>query len=96
MLSAEELKFSVAHGRDLPAWLAGPSRQLLQIWAPSDHRTATLRAGGESVLVLVRERSSLFVGEITGFAPNGGDHFRGMSVGDLIVFRQSHVFEASP
>jgi hypothetical protein len=52
--------------------------------------------GSESVLVRVRERSSLFVGEISGFEPSVGVEFHGMRIGDLIVFKEEHIFGASP
>ncbi|HXM81698.1 MAG TPA: hypothetical protein VN929_07200 [Burkholderiales bacterium] len=62
----------------------------------ADAKSVTLRLGSESVLVRVRERSSLFVGEISGFEPSAGVEFRGMRVGDLIVFSQAHIFGAGP
>jgi hypothetical protein len=46
--------------------------------------------------VCVRERSSLLVGEISGFEPSAGVEFRGMRVGDLIVFNEAQIFDASP
>ena len=55
-----------------------------------------MRLRGENVLVRVRERSSLFVGEISGFEPSVGVEFQGVHVGDLIVFKVEHIFSASP
>ena len=95
MLSANQLNFSTRQGGDLPAWVSNRP-QRLQIWALTDAKSVTLRLGSESVLVCVRERSSLFVGEIYGFEPSAGIEFQGMRVGDLIVFSQAHIFGASP
>lgn len=55
-----------------------------------------MRLGSESVLVRVREQSSAFVGEISGFAPSIGVEFQGMRVGDMIVLKEEHIFGASP
>ena len=97
MLSATELRFSTGQCGDLPAWVSNPiPRQPLRIWTLADAKSVTLRLGSESVLVRVRERSSLFVGEISGFAPSDGIRFQGMSVGDLIVFKEEHIYCASP
>ena len=96
MLSATQLNFSTGSRGDLPAWVSNPARQPLRIWALADAKSVTLRLGSESVLVGVRERSSLFVGEISGFEPSAGVEFQGMRVGDLIVFQQAHIFGASP
>jgi hypothetical protein len=97
MLSATELRFSTRQRGDLPAWVSNiVPRQSLRIWALADAKSVTLRLGSESVLVGVRERSSLFVGEISGFEPSLGREFQGMRVGDLIVFKEAHIFGASP
>ena len=97
MLSANQLNFSTRQGGDLPAWVSNLAlRQPLRIWALGDAKSVTLRLGSESVLVCVRERSSLFVGEISGFEPSAGVEFRGMRVGDLIVFNEAHIFGARP
>jgi hypothetical protein len=97
MLSATELRFSTRQRGDLPAWVSNlEPRQALRIWTPADAKSVTLRFGSENVLVQVRERSSLFVGEISGFEPSGGVELQGMRVGDLIVFNQAHIFDASP
>ena len=97
MLSANQLNFSTRPHGDLPAWVSNLAlRQPLRIWALADAKSVTLRLGSESVLVCVRERSSLFVGEISGFEPSAGIEFQGMRVGDLIVFSQAHIFGASP
>ena len=97
MLSATEINFSTRQRGDLPAWVSNPApRQSLRIWALADAKRVTLRLGSESVQVLVRERSSLFVGEISGFEPSAGVEFRGMRVGDRIVFKEEHIFGASP
>ena len=96
MLSATELRFSTRQRGDLPAWVAKREPgQHLRIWALTDGKSVTLRFGSGRVLVNVRERSSLFVGEISGFEPSAGVNFQGMSVGDLIVFSETHIFEAS-
>jgi len=34
--------------------------------------------------------------EISGFKPSAGTEFRGTRVGDLIVFKEEHIFGASP
>ena len=97
MLSANQLNFATRQHGNLPAWVSNlVSRQRLRIWALADARRVALRLGSESVLVCVRERSSLFVGEISGFEPSAGVEFQGMRVGDLIVFNEVHIFDASP
>jgi hypothetical protein len=97
MLSAAELRFATRQHSDLPAWVSDLGRrQPLRIWTLADAKSVTLRLGSESVRVRVRERSSLFVGEISGFEPTAGVEFQGMRVGDLIVFNQAHIFAASP
>jgi hypothetical protein len=97
MLSATELRFSTRQRGDLPAWVSSlEPRQRLRIWTPADAKSVTLRLGSENVLVQVRERSSLFVGEISGFEPSARVELQGMRVGDLIVFNQAHIFDASP
>lgn len=97
MLSATGLNFSTRQRGDLPAWVSNlVPRQRLRIWALSDAKSVTLRLGSESVLVRVRERSSLFVGEISGFEPSAGVEFQGVHIGDLIVFKEEHIFGASP
>jgi hypothetical protein len=95
MLSATELRFSTRQGGDLPAWVSNRP-QRLQIWPLTDAKSVTLRLGSESVLVRVRERSSLFVGEISGFEPSVGVEFQGVRVGDLIVFNEAQIFAANP
>jgi len=94
MLSAEELRFSTRTAGSLPDWISNPERPL-RIWSLAEAKAVKLRSGSENILVRVREQSSLFVGEISGFEPSGGAEFRGLRIGDLIVFRQSHIFEAS-
>jgi hypothetical protein len=97
MFSANQLNFSTRQHGDLPAWVLDLApRQRLRIWALADAKNVTLRLGSESVLVRVRERSSLFVGEISGFEPSVGAEFQGMRVGNLIVFNEAHIFAASP
>jgi hypothetical protein len=97
MLSAAELNFSTRQPGGLPAWVSNPApRQPLRIWPLADAKSVTLRLRGENVLVRVRERSSLFVGEISGFEPSAGVEFQGVRVGDLIVFKEEHIFGASP
>jgi hypothetical protein len=97
MLSATELAFSTRQRGDLPAWVSNLApRQSLHLWSLADAKSVTLRLGSESILVRVRERSSLFVGEISGFEPSAGVAFKGMRVGDLIVFKEAHIFDATP
>lgn len=88
MLSAAELDFATRETGDLPAWL---KETAFRIWPWAAAKTLTLRLHGQTVLVKLRERSSILVGEISGFEPNtaapGGVH-----VGDLIVFRPAHIF----
>ena len=91
MLSAAELKFSTRESGGLPAWLTEKS---LRIWPLPEAKTVTLRLKGLEVLVKVRERSSILVGEISGFQP-GISALAGLHVGDLIVFTHSHIFAAS-
>jgi hypothetical protein len=97
MISDKELNFSTRQPGGLPAWVSNRARrQPLLIWTLADAKSVTLRLRGENVLVLVRERSSLFVGEISGFGPSAGVEFQGVRVGDLIVFKEEHIFGASP
>ena len=97
MLSAAELNFSTRQSGSLPAWVSNSApRQPLRLWALADAKSVTLRLRSENVLVRVRERSSLFVGEISGFEPSAGVEFKGVRVGDLIVFKEEHIFGASP
>jgi hypothetical protein len=95
MLSASELEFATRENADLPAWISDPEgRQSLRLWREPDAKTVTLRLGRHGVLVRVREMSSVFVGEISGFEPSVAE-LRGMRAGDLIVFRQAHIFAAT-
>jgi hypothetical protein len=96
MLSAAQLNFSTFQRGDLPAWVSDRARPHLRIWTLADGKSVTLRLGRQSVLVSVREKSSLFVGEISGFEPSAGAEIQGMRVGDLIVFQRAHIFGASP
>jgi hypothetical protein len=97
MLSALELGLFTRQSGDLPAWISGGEpAQSLHLWSLADGKSVTLRSRAGSILVYVRERSSLFVGEIYGFEPDAGSNFPGMSVRDLIVFREEHIFGASP
>ena len=87
MLSAAELDFTTREAGDLPEWLKESS---FRIWPLAEAKTVTLRLRGHDVLVKLRERSSVLVGEISGFEP--GTAPRGLHIGDLIVFRPAHVF----
>jgi hypothetical protein len=81
----------------LPAWVSNLApRRPFRIWALADAKSVALRLGSESVLVRVREQSSALVGEISSFAPSIGVEFQGMRVGDIIVFKEEHIFGASP
>ena len=94
MLSASELNFATREGADLPAWLSDlRDGKSLRIWRLADAKTVTLRLRNHNVYVRVRELSSVFVGEISGFEPSVAQ-FAGMRAGDLIVFRQAHIFAA--
>jgi hypothetical protein len=92
MLSATELNFSTREARDLPAWIT--QQKSLRIWALADAKSVTLRLRGHDVLVRVREVSSVLLGEVSGFVPSVVG-LEGMRVGDLIVFKQAHIFAAS-
>jgi len=92
MLSATELNFSTREAGDLPAWIT--PQKSLRIWALADAKSVTLRLHGHDVLVRVRELSSVLVGEVSGFVPSVVD-LAGMRVGDLIVFKQAHIFAAN-
>jgi len=95
MLSASELNFSTRQAGDLPRWISSPrDAKSLRIWRLPDAKTVILRLRHHNVQVRVRELSSVFVGEISGFEPSIGE-LEGMRVGDLIVFRQAHIFAAS-
>jgi hypothetical protein len=88
LLSAAELNFAIREAGELPAWLKETS---FRIWPWADAKTVMLRAGGRDVLVKLRERSSVLVGEISGFEPNSAAP-GGLHIGDLIVFKPAHVF----
>ena len=88
MLSAAELNFATRNPGELPAWLR---ETLLRIWRPEEAKILILRTRGREVLVKLRERSGVLVGEICGFEPSVAAP-DGLQVGDLIVFRPSHVF----
>jgi len=87
LLSAAELDFATREAGDLPAWLKQSS---LRIWSLADAKTVALRLRDHDVLVKLRERSGVLVGEVTGFRP--GTAPRGLRIGDLIIFRPAHVF----
>ena len=92
MLSATELRLATQHAGDLPDWLR--QRSPTRIWPLEQAKTVTLRMADCNLLVKVRERSSILVGEVCGFEPNHGAHV-GIRVGDLIVFNESHIFAAT-
>jgi len=94
MLSAAELNFSTRESGDLPAWVAQPPDMSLRIWPWAGAKTVTLRLRAHNVLVRVRESSSVFVGEIAAFEPTTAA-LEGMRVGDLIVFKETHIFAAA-
>jgi len=88
LLSAAELDFATRETGDLPAWLRESS---FRIWPWAEAKTVTLRLREHNVVVKLRERSGVLVGEISGFEPNTAAP-RGLHVGDLIVFKRAHVF----
>jgi hypothetical protein len=88
LLSAAELNFAIREAGDLPAWLKESS---FRIWPLAEAKTLTLRLRGHDVLVKLRERSGVLVGEISGFAPST-TALDGAHIGDLIVFKPAHVF----
>ena len=88
MLSAAELNFATREASELPAWLKETS---FRIWPWAEAKTVTLLLRGHNVLVKLRERSSVLVGEISGFEPNTAAP-GGLHIGDLIVFKPAHVF----
>jgi len=87
LLSAAELNFAIGEVGELPEWLKEPS---FRIWPLAEAKTVALRLGGHEVLVKLRERSGVLVGEISGFEPNTAA--LGLRIGDLIVFKRAHVF----
>ena len=91
MLSATELNFSTREASDLPAWIT--QQKSLRIWALPEAKSVTLRLRSHNVLVRVREVSSVLLGEVSGFVPSVVA-LEGMRVGDLIVFKQAHIFAA--
>ncbi len=92
MLSATELNFSTRETGVLPAWIT--QQKSLRIWALAEAKSVTLRLRGHDVLVRVREVSSVLLGEVSGFVPSVVE-LQGMRLGDLIVFKQAHIFAAS-
>jgi hypothetical protein len=90
MLSATELGFETRRTDELPAWIKENS---IRIWPLTEAKTLRLRRGAHDVLVLLRERSSVLVGEIASFEPPASA-LAGMHVGDLIVFSHAHVLAA--
>ena len=91
MLSATELHFSTREASDLPAWIT--QQKSLRIWALPEAKSVTLRLRSHNVLVRVREVSSVLLGEVSGFVPSVVA-LEGMRVGDLVVFKQAHIFAA--
>ena len=88
MLSAAELNFATREAGELPAWL---KETAFRIWPWAEAKTVTLRLREHNVLVKLRERSGVLVGEISGFEPNTAAP-GGLHIGDLIVFKPAHVF----
>lgn len=92
MLSASELKFATRQKGELPPWLR--PQKGIRIWPLAQAKTVTLRLADHNVLVKLRERSTILLGEVTAFAPAAKD-LPGVHLGDLIVFNEAHVFAAS-
>lgn len=88
MLSAAELNFAIRQAGELPPWL---KETAFRIWPWADAKTVTLRLREHNVLVKLRERSSVLVGEISGFEPSAAAP-GGVHIGDLIVFKPAHIF----
>ena len=88
MLSGAELNFATRNVGDLPDWLKDSS---FRIWPMAEAKTLTLRLRGHDVLVKLRERSGVLVGEVCGFEP-GVAALGAVRIGELIVFKPAHVF----
>lgn len=88
MLSASELSFATRDAGGLPAWL---KESAFRIWPLAEARTLTLRLGSHEVLVKLRERSGVLVGEVCGFEPSVAA-LGAVRIGELIIFKPAHVF----
>ncbi|HYY62257.1 MAG TPA: hypothetical protein VE756_12815 [Burkholderiales bacterium] len=88
MLSAAELNFATCGAGELPEWLRESS---FRIWPLAEAKTLTLRLRGHGVLVKLRERSGVLVGEVCGFQPSVAA-LGAVRIGELIVFKPAHVF----
>ena len=91
MLSASELSFATREARDLPACLKESS---FRIWPLAEAKTLTLRLRSYAVLVKLRERSGILVGEVCGFEPSIAA-LGAVRIGELIIFKPAHVFAVS-
>jgi hypothetical protein len=87
LLSAAELNCATRDTAALPAWL---NETALRIWPFAAAPTIVLRLRERDVLVKLRERSGVLVGEICGFEP-GGPPLAGVHAGELIVFKPAHI-----
>ena len=92
MLSASELKFATRQRGELPGWLR--PQKGIRIWPLAQAKTLALRHADRNVVVKLRERSTILLGEVTAFEPAAKD-LNGVHIGDLIVFNETHVFAAS-
>ena len=88
MLSATELNFATRDTAALPPWL---NETALRIWPFAAAPTVVLRLRERNVLVKLRERSGVLVGEICGFEPDSPP-LPGVHAGALIVFKPAHIF----
>ena len=88
MLSAAELNFATRGAGDLPEWLTESS---FRIWPLAEAKTLTLRLRSYDVLVKLRERSGVLLGEVCGFEPSVAA-LGAVRIGELIVFKPAHVF----
>lgn len=88
MLSAAELNFATRESGRLPDWLEESS---FRIWPLAEAKTLTLRLRSYAVLVKLRERSGVLVGEVSGFEPSVAA-LGAVRIGELIIFKPAHVF----
>jgi hypothetical protein len=88
LLSAAELDFATRETAGLPAWLRESS---FRIWPLAEAKTLTLRLRNHDVLVKLRERSGVLVGDVCGFEPSVAA-LGAVRPGELIIFKPAHVF----
>ena len=68
--------------------------QPLPVHKVGEAKHAELRRDSEAILVhdIRREADGAYSGEIYSFEPHHGVAFKGLNLGDRIVFREEHVF----